>query len=472
MNWEKFNNILEGLPFKLTDEQRLFLVGFITGEGNWTLLGDAGVGKSTIMLILNKYFQDEILFVASTGTASEEMPNDIGSGTGHSLFNLARGRAIESDWKKRPSDILTKTDLIKIIVLEEGYCYNSQDLKMIQKQILKVNKKSKKRSQRDIRLLLIGDPLQRLPIVNNEDKQYYTEQYGHWLMFYSEVWEDMQFTPFVLQQVKRQKGSEPKDVWFKKALQVLRYGMEQHYGKIIEGFNRKFVGGNHAEDALYIAPTNAKVNTYNEQYLARNPNRKMTYKVQFDKKYNKKDFPMDWEVTLAEGVKILTLVNNPEEGYFNGTVLTCTQLCADGVYATRKDGTEVFVSLHEFKEEELYAAEEDRNGISTLVQKRRHVASAFMLPCKIFAGITFARCQGKTIDEEVVIDFGGGNETWLYTKAGMEDFMVAGAFVGLSRATSIDYVKLRNPMKKEHIKVCRESIRFWYECVERMKDYA
>ena len=465
MDWGRFNHILEEFPYKLTEGQYDFLVSFIQEEGHFSLLGDAGVGKSTIMLILKRYYEDEIIFAAATGSASQEMPDDIGCGTGHSLFNIARDVAIDSDWKKRPADILTKTDLVKVIVLDEGYCYNSQDLAMFYHQIKKVNKRSKNRKQRNIRLLLVGDCLQRLPIVSEDMKKYLNVEYGHWLMFRSHLWKTMRIKTKVLTEVKRQSGDSPKDVWFRKALHVIRYGYTQHYDKVIEGFNRKFVGCDHSEDAIYIAPTNSKVNTYNEGYLERNPNPKMVYSVSFGKKYDKKNFPMDWEVTLAEGAKFITLVNNPDQGYYNGTVMTVDQLTSEGIHATKLDGSKVFVGIHEFKEEEVYAAEETKNGITSLVQKRKHVDSAYMIPVKLCAGFTFARCQGKTLEQEIVLDFGSERDVWMYNKRGMEDFMVAGAFVGISRATSIDHIKLRNPLRKEHIKVCRESVKFWFENV-------
>ncbi len=469
---EKLQKILEGLPFTLTDEQLQYIQLFIRTKGNFALLGDAGSGKSTTMYILKLYYEHKILFVASTGTASEELPHGIGSGTAHSLFNLARDEAIDSDWKKRPADILTKTDMIEIIVVDEGFCHNSQDLAMMLHQIKKVNKKNKNRNKREIRLMLCGDPLQRLPIVQDKTfRENMHEHYGHYLMFRSYLWKEAKFTCFVLQEVKRQAGSEPKDIWFKKALRVMRYGKEEYYDHIIKGFNRKFVGSNHDQDAIYIAPTNNMVNRYNTRYLARNPNQKITYKVQFDKDYDKRGFGLDWEVTLAEGCKFLTLVNNPEEGYFNGTVLTATQVTSDGVWADKADGTSVFIGIHEFKQEEVYAAQEERYGGLVNVQKRKHVASAWALPVKLCAGLSFARCQGKTLESEIVLDFGSASDTWLYTKQGMEDFMVAGAFVGFSRATSSDNIKLRNPLRKEHLKVCRTSIDFWWESVKTMEKF-
>lgn len=381
---ERLEGIINGLPFELTEEQLDFIVKFINGEGHFTLLGEAGSGKSTVMWVLKQYYEHEIVFGGSSGVATVNLPHNIGVATGHSLFNLSIGEAIESDYKKRAHDVLTSSSLVKIIVLDEAYCYNSQDLDQMLNQIRKLNRKTRKRkTPRKIRLLLVGDPLQRLPIVSSELQEKLTERFGHWLMFRSSVWEEANFSTYVFTQVKRQTGDEPKDLWFKKALQVLRYGVEKHYDKVLEGFNRKWVGDNHSEDAVYIAPTNNMVNTYNDDYLNRNPNFKMTFEVEFDKKYNKKLFPMDWEVTLAGGCKVLCLVNNPDGGYQNGTVITVGQMSTDGVYGTKEDGTEIFVPIHEFKEDEVYVADEVKDGSPVQVQKRRHVASAYMLPVKL-----------------------------------------------------------------------------------------
>ena len=130
---------------------------------------------------------------------------------------------------------------------------------------------------------------------------------------------------------------------------------------------------------------------------------------------------------------------------------------------------EVYVPIHEFKEDEVYVSDEMKDGVKIQVQKRRHVASAYMLPVKLCAGFVSARVQGRTFDCEGVIDFGSDWQDWMYTKEDMPDFMVAGAYVNFGRFTNIDHIKLKNRMKKIHIKVCRESINFWFECLKEMK---
>ncbi len=507
-NSERLKSIIEGLPFTLTSEQEFFIRDFIMSTGHATCLGDSGVGKTTVMWVLSKYYKYEIIFGGSSGIATVNLPDNIGSATGHKMLKLSVGEAIDADYKKSAINTLTKSDMIKIIVLDEAYCYNSQDLDQMLNQIRKLNKSTRNRRSRDIRLLLVGDNLQRLPIVSDDLKKKLEYKYGHYLMFRSSVWKRFDPKCYVLQENKRQDGNSPKDIWFRKALYVLRYGIEEHYDKVLKGLNKLVVGEDYEEGSLYLAPTNSAVNAYNANYLRNNPNEKFTFKVSFDDKYDKKEFPIEKEVTLAEGCKLITLVNNEEGGYQNGTEVTVKDILpSEGVIGIKEDGSEIFIELHEFKQEEIVAVEEKVENLKlsqimdklsteklitleqqqdmtrealnklyskkvkdkVLVQERKHIASAFALPCKLSAGYVIARSQGKTFNRKGLIDVGEPDKDYFYTWNKMPDYMVAGLFVALGRFTSIDHIQLTRPIEKKHIKVCRDSINFWWECVAEFK---
>lgn len=506
---EKLENIIKGLPFTLTDEQDFFLRDFISGKGHAALLGDGGSGKTTVMWILSQYYKEEIIFGGSSGVATVNLPDNIGLATGHKIFNLSIGEAIPKDYKRSAIRALTSSNTVKIIVLDEAFCYNSQDLDQILNQIRKLNKANSKRRERNIRLLLVGDCLQRLPIVEDDLKKKLTQKYGHYLMFRSYLWKQFNFTNYVFQEVKRQDGNTPKDIWFKKALYVIRYGMEQHYDTVLKGLNKLVVGDNFEEGSVYIAPTNALVDKYNKDYLDSNPNPKLTFTAEFGAKYDKKDFPMEWEVTLAEGCKCICLVNDPEGNFQNGTEITVTNiLVGEGIYGTKEDGSEIFVPIHEFKQEEIefipapvssigllelrnkvveVLGEENvpesisREQLNVLYethvkdnkiqqQERVHIDSAYMLPVKLSAGFVCARVQGKTFNRKGLIDVGDPEKDYFYTWNKMPDYMVAGLFVALGRFTSIDNIQLKRPIEKKHIKVCRESIKYWWECVKEFNE--
>lgn len=505
---ERLEGIIKGLPFTLTEEQDFFIRDFVKGNGHCSLVGDGGTGKSTVMWILAKYYGSEIIFGGSSGVATVNLPDNIGIATGHKIFNLSVGEAIPKDYKRSAIRALTSSDTIKVIVLDEAFCYNSQDLDQILNQIRKLNKRTSKRGARNIRLLLVGDCLQRLPIVEDDLKKKLIDKYGHYLMFRSYLWKQFNFTNYVFQEVKRQAGETPKDVWFKKALYVIRYGMEQHYDTVLKGLNKLVVGDNYEKGSIYIAPTNALVDEYNNNYLQENPNPKLTFRVEFGDGYEKKDFPMEWEVTLAEGCKCICLVNDSEGAYQNGTEITVTTiLVGEGIYGTKDDGREIFVPIHEFKQEDIEFTEvassdlsdldiesalrkvlsdEDMQGVKTRKdleklyevhvtdkvkhQDRIHIASAYMLPVKLSSGYVVSRCQGKTFDRKGVIDVGDPSKDYFYTWNKMPDYMVAGLFVALGRFTSIDHIQLKRPIEKKHIKVCRDSINYWWECVAEFNE--
>lgn len=526
----RLEDIISGLPFTLTEEQSFFLRDFVTGKGHCSLVGDSGSGKSTVMWILAQYYNSQIIFGGSSGVATVNLPDNIGLCTGHSMFKLSVGEAIDKDYKRSAIRALTSSSEVKVVVIDEAFCYNSQDLDQMLNQIRKLNKATAKRSQRNIRLLLVGDPLQRLPIVSDELKKKLTAQFGHYLMFRSSVWKRFNPKCYVFQEVKRQGGDEPKDVWFRKALYVLRYGIEKHYDTVIKGLNKLVVGDNFEEGSLYIAPTNDLVDKYNLDYLEKNPNQKFTFSVQFDDKYDKKQFPMEKFVTISEGCKVICLVNDSEGAYQNGTELTVTTvLLGEGIYGEKDNGEEVFIPLHEFKQEEIEFVEtpvqevrlpdkklriledchkkvlirifkerfndeedysegkinyllgclsqEDVNELYTehvknkiKHQERIHIASAYMLPVKLSAGFVCARCQGRTFNRKGLIDVGDPEKDWFYTWNRMPDYMVAGLFVALGRFTSIDHIQLKRPIEKKHIKVCRDSINFWWECVNEFNE--
>jgi len=505
---ERLQKIIDGLPFTLTEEQDFFLRDFVSGRGHAALNGDSGTGKSTVMWILAQYYGSEIIFGGSSGVATVNLPDNIGLATGHKIFNLSVGEAIPKDYKRSAIRALTSSDTIKIIVLDEAFCYNSQDLDQILNQIRKLNKGNSKRRQRNIRLLLVGDNLQRLPIVEDQLKEKLIRKYGHYLMFRSYLWKQFNFTNYVFQEVKRQSGETPKDIWFKKALYVIRYGLEQHYDTVLKGLNKLVVGDNYEEGSVYIAPTNALVDAYNLEYLEKNPNPKLTFKAEFGAKYDKKDFPMEWEVTLAEGCKCICLVNDPEGNYQNGTEITVTGiLVGEGIFGVKDSGEEIFVPIHEFKQEEIEFHETPveslniyelrsevvkalglanvpenlgREKLNKLYnvhvkdkvkqQDRVHIDSAYMLPVKLSAGFVCARCQGKTFNRKGLIDVGDPEKDYFYTWKRMPDYMVAGLFVALGRFTSIDHIQLKRPIEKKHIKVCRESIDYWWECVAEFNE--
>jgi hypothetical protein len=462
----KISNYYGEVPFELTEGQKNFLEGFTTSEGHYSLAGIQGSGKTTIMELLAKFYGDEIIFCATSGVASQQLPNNLGSGTAHRILGLpievSDGIKV-SKVPKACQELLGTSDLIKVIVIDEAYCANSHLLWVALQRIKRFNKATTKRKVRSIRLLLVGDPLQRLPICSDQDKDIMKKRYGHYLMFKSNVWREAEISTYILDEVKR-----TNDKIFKACQDVIRYGIESRYEKTLAWLNTR-VSQDYDKSLLLLAPTRSTVKRANTLALDKNPNPTYRFPATPWGKFNMREAGIEPFVDFCLGQEIITLINHAEGDFVNGDFGTIVDICTEGtgIYMKKKSGEDVvFVEVHEFFEEEVYVeidVPQEEGGFADELRKKK-VGGCKALPIMGSSGMTIARSQGRTFTTPIVIDMEG---TGLYTRKG--DFGTADLLVGLSRATSIDNITLATPIKKEHIKVCRESIAYWNETLAKQK---
>lgn len=461
---KKLGSILEGLPFTLNEQQLSFITKFIESGGNWCLSGLAGSGKSTIMLVLKKYYGDEIVFFASSGVASLNMPENIGNGTGHSGLSLPLTLSTELNHKKvsfGTSALFASSDLIKIIVIDECYGYNSDNLDMISRRIERFNKRTNKRQKRNIRLLLVGDPAQQITITDKQLKSDLKDRWGHHLMFRSQVWARFNFKYAVLNKVERQK-----DKVFKACLDVIRYYEEDRFLKCLRWLNKNY-SSMPPKDKLVLAATNKTVDRINEGFLQQNPNRKTNFYGMKNGKFNMKDLLVKDHFVACVGRKVMTVNNDKEGRWVNGSVGIITDVVVGaGVTVEFSDGNVEFVEPHTWENKEAYveAAVLQSDGEYRDELRERLVGSFTGLPLIPANAISISKSQGVTLTEPFVIDLEG---TFLYSSPNMEDFGTNFAYVALSRAVSSDLITLAKRVEKDHIKPCIDSLNFWFECCEK-----
>ena len=453
------------LPFPLTKGQDIFLRKFTTGTGHWSLVGDAGSGKTTIMQVLQAYYGNGIVFCATSGVANQNLPNGMGSGTAHSLLSLPRTMVPEVGSIKISSKcqaILGSSDRVKIICIDEAYTLHADNLYAIQKMVARLNKKSSKRKERNIRILFVGDCLQNLAIAKPEEKAHMKAKYGHFLLFKNRVWEEMKVSTYVLTEVKRQE-----DPVFKAILEVLRYGQEHRYPRALAWLNQRY-NPDYDRGNLLLAPTNKIVDAANQRSLDSNPNPLMRSDAQVWGKYDMKDCPAETTLYLKKGAPVITLVNDEEGRYFNGSYGHVTGFFPEGVGVKFVGSGEThYIDVYQFTEEEPYVVEEtNEEGVVVEVVKKKVIGGANQYAIKLASAYSISRAQGKTFGCPVTIDVG---DTGLYTKKFFGDFGCGSLFVGISRCRRIEDLTLARPILPEHIKVCRESVAYWEETVAKQK---
>ncbi len=454
----KLDEVLQGLPITLNEYQLGFIKAFIMSSGNWCLLGLAGSGKSTIMYVLKLYYGDEIVFFASTGVASLNMPNGIGCGTGHSSLSIPTKLSTEYDHKKvssKCSKLFATSDMVKIIVIDECYGHNSDNLDMIHRRITRFNKRTNKRAKRNIRLLLVGDPAQQTTIADDKLKKELAERWEHHLMFMSNVWDRFEFQYAVLDKVERQK-----DKVFTSCLNVIRYYEDERFPKCLAWVNSKF-SGRPPTNQLVLASTNKTVARINDQVLNSNPNPKYTFTGTITDTFDMKSMLVKKDITLCVGLRVMTINNDREERWVNGStgvVVAITQ--GMGVDILFDNGVQEFVEFNLWEEKNKYVEKDVDQGDGTFKDMMREelLGSLYTLPLLPASAMSISKSQGVTLTSPFVIDL---EDTGLYSAPWMGDFGTNFAYVACSRAVSVDLITFATKVHKDHIKPCFANLEFW-----------
>ncbi|CAM0063061.1 Dda-like helicase [Vibrio phage 184E37-3b] len=461
---KRLDDILSGLPYTLNDKQLKFVRYFIESDGNWSLSGLAGSGKSTIMLILKRYYKDEIVFFASSGVANLSLPEQIGNGTAHSGLSLSMKPANEINYRKvgmKCSQLFASSSLIKIIVIDEIFGLNSDNLDLIHRRIQRFNKRQGKREKRNIRLLVVGDMAQQVTICDEETQKELELRWGHHLMFRSTVWDRFDFNYAVLDKVERQK-----DPVFKACLDVIRYYQEGRFDKCLRWINKR-VNRRYPSDRLLLAATNKTVDLTNKKVLAMNPNEKFTFYGKLVGDFNMKDVLVKDKFVACKDLKVMTINNDKDGRWVNGSVGTIIDIYpSEGVEVRFNSGEIHLVEFHTWENKESFVEPEvtQEDGSIKDELRERVIGSLEALPLVQSSAFSIAKSQGLSISEPFVIDL---EDPWLYTSKKLGSYGTNYVYVSLSRAISSDLITLARRIEVDHIKPCFESLEFWFESMEK-----
>lgn len=461
---ERLNKILGGMPFVLNEGQLNFLYKYISGAGHNLLIGEAGSGKSAILTILKQYYKDEMVFCASTGVANQNLLDGKGGeGTAHRVFSLPLKMGDEIARKKvsRPcSALFSGSDLIKHVVVDEFFMLNPEHLDIILDRVNRFNKRTSKRNQRNIRLLMVGDCLQIPPVISDKDKIYLRKTYGSHLTFESKPWDKLRPEVSVLTEVMRQG-----DKTFKACLEVLRYGQEHRYEGVLQWLNKR-VNYNYDRNLFTIATYNKTVESVNLRVLNSNPNPKIEFKARIKGKFSLKDNNVEESITLSEGLECITTSNHKDGDFSNGSFCIIKQVSTEGCYCYfPHNDSELFVELKEYEQTESYVMKDvaQQDGSVKDVLKKDIIGTCEQIPLMQASAFSCHRSQGRTFDKEGVLDMGFGFRE-------DNDFGQSLLYTGVSRFTDVNLIHLPRPLKKEHIKVCRRSVEFYKKCLQQSLD--
>ncbi|MCK0208947.1 DEAD/DEAH box helicase [Starkeya koreensis] len=395
------------------------------------VLGGAGTGKTTFLHTLRKHGGSRQAFLAPTGVAALQ----LGGQTIHSFFGLPP-RLVDPDQVKPRSPKRTLMKKLERLVIDE--------ISMVRADVLDAVDRSLRIARGTpepfggVQVVLVGDFLQLPPVVPSAER----EILGHLgyegpFAFDARVLREVEPARLPFLQVHRQT-----DTYFVEQLAELRMGRYVHeaVAAINEASFREHRPG---RTPVVLAPTNMRVDAYNRRGMDLLHDEGRLYEGKSEGEFDLANdrLPVPETLALKVGARVMTVRNDPEKQWVNGSVGTVTGLAPDRAYV-RLDGAGIVEIERTSWERIRYDWDEATGKVEAKV-----VGTYSQLPLVPAWAVTVHKAQGLTL-EDVRIDFDSGA------------FAAGQAYVALSRARSLEGLSLARPLRTSDIRIDRRVAAF------------
>ncbi|MCX7635659.1 MAG: WYL domain-containing protein, partial [Syntrophales bacterium] len=197
------------------------------------------------------------------------------------------------------------------------------------------------------------------------------------------------------------------------------------------------------EHYICLTSTNDLADRINAAGLERLPGRPWVSHGVIAGDFGREFLPTAVELKLKKGAQVMLLNNDAKGRWVNGTVGRVMGFTNDGdgevIIARLETGDEVEIAPYRW---EIYRFYLDNNELASEV-----VGSFTQYPVRLAFAVTIHKSQGKTF-AKVVIDLGRGT------------FAPGQLYVALSRCRSLEGIVLRQPVKRHHLLMDGQVVRF------------
>ncbi len=434
---EKSNPLqLKKQPLELSHELKYALDALEHSGKNIFISGRAGTGKSTLLNLFRSTSRKRIAVVAPTGVAAL----NVSGQTIHSFFRFAPRLLTPQDIKPVKNKSLYKN--LEVLIVDEismvrADMFENMDL------FLRLNRGTNAPFG-GVRIIVFGDLFQLPPVVASDfERKYLAERYKTPYFFSSRAYKSVMYDMETIE------------------LNTVYRQSERHFINILDQIRSKAIDWDDLEDlnhrvvgvddeiqhgAITLTTRNDTANTINKERLAELEEEPIAFYAKVSGMFDQKVYPTASTLLLKKGSQVMTLKNDPQRRYVNGTIGHIVDIGIDHLILEIVDEKEDIhrVELEKSTWEMIkYKWDDAKKSVEADV-----IGSFEQYPLKLAWAMTIHKSQGKTFDR-VYIDMTGGA------------FEFGQTYVALSRCKTLGGVQLKQPLTPNDIRVDERIIDFY-----------
>ena len=403
------------------------------------ITGKAGTGKSTLLEYFCNKTKKRPVVLAPTGVAALNVKGQ----TIHRFFNFYIDVTPE---KIRKKDIHPKNPKLykklKTIIIDEVSMLRADLLDCIDI-FLCMYGPNTSRPFGGVQMIFVGDLYQLPPVVNNDERDIFCTHYATPYFFSAKALDSAMPEVVELETVYRQKDKQ-----FVELLNKIRNNSVEDTD--IEELNQRYLPNSHIPEkevfTINLTTTNKQADKINETYLNALNSTLYFKKAEVYGDFGKEYYPTTTELQFKIGAQIMLLNNDQKKRWVNGSIGII-----EGIGRNEKEEKEYLrILLHDNNKlvsVDPFTWEVYKFSIENGVILSKPVGNFTQYPFRLAWAVTIHKSQGKTFDR-VVVDIGRGT------------FASGQTYVALSRCTTFEGIRLKVPIKKQHIRTDRRIYKF------------
>ncbi|MGO2864578.1 AAA family ATPase [Corynebacterium casei] len=399
---------------------------------NVLITGKAGTGKSTLLrTFLEGQEEKNVLVTAPTGVAAL----NIGGFTIHKAFRFRPGMfpddiKPEGAWKPT-AEISKIMKTLDILVIDEISMVRADLFDMMDAALKRL--RNNQLSFGGVQLVLVGDLLQLPPVVTDYEAKIFSENWNSPYFFSAHCYDQVKLNSINLTTVWRQTDEE-----FIEILNQAREGslssaaLNRLNAQVDASFDVP-------HDWVTLASRRVIVDQINHARLESLDTAKFLSFAEYYGEADEKSFSASNELHYAVGARVMTVINDSDHRFVNGSFGTIVGATEDSITITLDHNDETIeLGKHIW---EIKRPVYTDSGLGSEV-----IGSVSQFPIILAWAITIHKSQGKTIPK-LFINLKGGTTT-------------EGQFyVALSRGVSLENIRFSAPVEDLHVRANNTLVR-------------